>query len=54
MPPCIRRPRRNIATPFGMEQELSYGKQIARHLRTQYVTVANTQAYFDKDFKNNL
>jgi len=28
---------RNTATPFGMEQELSYRKQIARQLRTQYV-----------------
>ena len=30
-------PRRNIAIPFGMEQELNYRKQIARQVRTQYV-----------------
>ena len=38
----MRRPRlgglrQNIAITFGMEQELSYRKQIARQLRTQYV-----------------
>jgi len=30
-------PRRNIAITFGIEQELSYRKQIGRQLRTQYV-----------------
>ena len=29
-------PSRNIAILFGMEQELSYRKQIARELRTQF------------------
>ena len=29
-------PCRNIVMTFGMEQELSYRKQIARQLRTQY------------------
>ena len=32
-------PRRNIAITFGIEQELSYRKQIGRQLRTQYAEV---------------
>jgi len=35
--PPLRSTRRNIAITFGIEQELSYRKQIARQLRTQFV-----------------
>jgi len=47
-------PRRNIAIPFGMEQELNYRKQIARQLRSQYVEGICRHKYYAETLKCRL
>jgi len=59
IPSCIRRPRsrgsrRSIAILFGTEQELSYRKQIARKLRTQYVDGNHRPKYYTVILKSRL
>jgi len=47
-------PPRNIATPCGIEQELSYRQQIARQLRTQYVEDIYRLKYYTVTLKPRL
>jgi len=43
-----------IAMPFGIEQELSYRKQIARQLRTQYAEGIYRHKYYTVTLKSML
>jgi len=52
--PSLGGPRRNIAVTFGKELELSYRKQIARQLRTQYVEGNYRPKFYTVTLKSRL